>query len=98
MSSFLHSAIVAVFLLLSQTIAFGDDAKPPATSPELAAADQLYRAGKFAEAEAGYQGVLKNDSKLVPAQSVAAQGVRDVEVRIWAVSFFVALVLKYVLL
>jgi hypothetical protein len=73
MSSFLHSAIVAVFPLLSQTIAFGDDAKPPATSPELAAADQLYRAGKFAEAEAGYQGVLKNDSKLVPAQSVAAQ-------------------------
>jgi len=48
-SSFLHSAIVAVFLLLSpQTIAFGDDDKPPAASPELAAADQLYRAGKFA--------------------------------------------------
>jgi tetratricopeptide (TPR) repeat protein len=73
-SSFLHSAIVAVFLLLSpQTIAFGDDDKPPAASPELAAADQLYRAGKFAEAEAGYQGVLKNDAKLVPAQFVAAQ-------------------------
>jgi hypothetical protein len=74
MSSFLHSAIVAVFLLLSpQTIAFSDDAKPPATSPELAAADQLYQAGKFAEAEAGYQGVLKDDSKLAPAQFVAAQ-------------------------
>jgi tetratricopeptide (TPR) repeat protein len=74
MPSPLHSAIVAVFLLLSpQTIAFGDDAKPPATSPELTAADQLYQAGKFAEAEAGYQGVLKNDSKLVPAQFVATQ-------------------------
>src|SRR5271170_2214652 len=29
--------------------------------------------GKFAEAEAGYQGVLKNDSKLVPAEVVLAQ-------------------------
>ena len=34
----------------------------------LRAADQLYRAGKFAEAEASYQALLKTDSKLVPAQ------------------------------
>jgi tetratricopeptide (TPR) repeat protein len=74
MSSFLCAAIIAVFLLLlPQTTAFGDDPRPPATNPEIAAADQLYRAGKFAEAEAGYQGVLKNDSKLGPAQFVAAQ-------------------------
>ena len=74
MSSFLRSAIVTVLLLLSlQTIAFGDDAKPQVINAELAAADHLYRAGKFAEAEAGYQAVLKNDSKLVPAELVAAQ-------------------------
>ena len=54
--------------LLLQTIAFGDDTKPQPINPELAAADQLYRAGKFAEAETSYQAVLKTDSKLVPAQ------------------------------
>jgi hypothetical protein len=67
MSFFLRSAIVSVLLLLSlQTIAFGNDAKPQVVNAELGAADHLYRAGKFAEAEAGYQAVLKNDSKLVP--------------------------------
>ena len=74
MSSFSRSAIVTVLLLLSlQTIAFGDDTKPPAVNPQLAAAEQLYRAGKFAEAEAGYQALLKTDSKLVPAEVVLAQ-------------------------
>ena len=47
---------------------FGDDTKAPAIRPELAAADQLYRAGKFAEAEAGYRALLNTESKLVPAQ------------------------------
>jgi hypothetical protein len=37
------------------------------------AADQLYRAGKFREAETGYQALLKTDSKLPPAEMVAAQ-------------------------
>lgn len=46
---------------------FSDDTKAPAINPELAAADQLYRAGKFAEAEASYQTLLKADAKLVPA-------------------------------
>ncbi len=74
MSSFFRLIVVTVLLLLSlQIIAFGDDAKPQVTNPELANADQLYRAGKFAEAEAGYQAVLKNDSKLVPAEVVRAQ-------------------------
>ncbi len=69
MFSFLRSALVAALLLLSlQLIVFGDDTKAPATPPELAAADQLYRAGKFAEAEASYQALLKTDSKLLPAQ------------------------------
>jgi tetratricopeptide (TPR) repeat protein len=69
-SSFLRSALVTVLLLVSlQTIVvLGDDTKPPAINPELAAADQLYRAGKFAEAEGSYQAILKTDSKLVPAQ------------------------------
>ncbi len=62
----LRSAVVTVLLL--PLLAFGDDPKPPAIDPGLAAADQLYRAGKFAEAEASYQALLKTDSKLVPAQ------------------------------
>jgi tetratricopeptide (TPR) repeat protein len=73
MSSFLRSAIVTVLLLLPLTIASGDDAKPHSINPELAAADQLYRAGKFAEAEAAYQGVLKIHSNLAPAEVVLAQ-------------------------
>jgi tetratricopeptide (TPR) repeat protein len=74
MFAFLRSALVTVLLLLSlRTTVLGDDAKPPATNPELAAADQFYRAGKFAEAEAGYQALLKNDSRLLPAELVAAQ-------------------------
>lgn len=65
----LRSAFVAaVLLLFLQPTGFGDDTKPPAIKLELAAADQLYRAGKFAEAEASYQALLKTDSKLVPAQ------------------------------
>jgi tetratricopeptide (TPR) repeat protein len=69
MFSYLRSAVVAALLLISlQLIVFGDDTKAPAINPELAAADQLYRAGKFAEAEASYQALLKTDSKLVIAQ------------------------------
>ena len=49
-------------------VAFADETKSSVSTPELAAADQLYRAGKFAEAEASYQAILKTDSKLVPAQ------------------------------
>ena len=69
MFSFSRSALVAALLMLFlQPIVFGDDTKAPAIGPELAAADQLYRAGKFAEAEASYQALLKTDPKLVPAQ------------------------------
>ena len=69
MFSFLRSALVAALLLLSlQLIVLGEDTKAPAIDPELATADQLYRAGKFAEAETRYQALLKTDSKLVPAQ------------------------------
>ena len=61
-------------LLSLQFIVFGDDTKAPATPAEPAAADQLYRAGKFAEAEASYQALLKTDSKLVPAHGWACSG------------------------
>ncbi len=69
MPSLLRSALVTFLLLPSLQIpGFTDDAKTPAAVPDLAAADQLYRAGKFAEAESGYQSLLKNDPRLVPAQ------------------------------
>jgi tetratricopeptide (TPR) repeat protein len=77
MSCFLRPVLVAVLLLLlsplsiasgDDTKASGDDTKPQAINPELAAADQLYRAGKFAEAETSYQAILKTDTKLVAAQ------------------------------
>ena len=69
MFSFLRSAL-SFFVLLSflELVAFADETKSSVSTPELAAADQLYRAGKFAEAEASYQAILKTDSKLVPAQ------------------------------
>ena len=41
----------------------------PGDSSELAGAEQLYRAGKFADAEAGYQTILKASPKLIPAQA-----------------------------
>src|ERR1700674_1605319 len=60
MPSFPRSAPVATILFLSlQFAVLGDDTNTPAIPPELAAADQLYRAGKFAEAESSYQAVLK---------------------------------------
>ena len=69
MFPFSRSALVAALLMLFlQPIVFGDDTKVSAIDPEVAAADQLYRAGKFAEAEASYQALLKTDPKLVPAQ------------------------------
>src|SRR5437588_7128920 len=71
MSSFLRLALVTALLLLpfQLTVASGEDIKPQSIDSELAAADQLYRAGKFAEAETSYQAVLKIDAKLVAAQA-----------------------------
>ena len=73
MFSFLRSPLVAALLLIPLQLMFGDDTKAPVIRPELAAADQLYRAGKFAEAEASYRALLKTDSKLDPAQLATAQ-------------------------
>ncbi len=54
MSSFVRSSLVTALLLIPLQLVFSDDTKAPDINPELAAADQLYRAGKFAEAEASY--------------------------------------------
>jgi tetratricopeptide (TPR) repeat protein len=65
----LRSALTAALLLLSlQLSASAGDAAPPIPQPPLAAADALYRAGKFTEAEAGFQALLNVDPKSVPAQ------------------------------
>jgi hypothetical protein len=61
--------LAALLLFCMQFPAHGEDAKAPAIDPGLAAADQLFRAGKFAEAEIGYQALVKADPKLVPAQT-----------------------------
>jgi hypothetical protein len=67
MSSFLRSTLVVLLLSLPAVVP-GDDTKPPVINPELAAADQLYRAGRFADAQVRYQTLLKADATLVPAQ------------------------------
>ena len=75
MFSYLRSAVVAALLLISlQLIVFGDDTKAPAINPELAAADQLYRAAKFAEAEASYQALLQDRFEAGDCASWAGSG------------------------
>lgn len=70
MFRFSHSPFLAALLLFCMQLpALGEDAKAPAIDPGLAAADQLFRAGKFTEAEASYQVLVKDDPKLVPAQT-----------------------------
>ena len=66
---FIAAALLSIFLqfALAQNSPI-EIPQPSGPAPELAAADQLYRAGKFAEAETGYRAALKADSRLVPAQ------------------------------
>jgi len=45
------------------------NAKPALGNPDLLAADQLYKAGKFAEAAEKYKALLKIDPKLVAAEA-----------------------------
>src|ERR1019366_7634255 len=67
-SSFFSSTLGAALLLFCLPLTgFGDDINP-VVKPGLAAADQLYRAGKFVEAEASYQALLEIEPKLVPGQ------------------------------
>ena len=60
--------ILAICLAIAVN-ANADDAKPTSDNPDLAAAEQLYRSGRFAEAAERYQAILKTDSTLVPAQT-----------------------------
>ncbi len=46
-----------------------DDPKPNPENPDLAAADQLYKSGKFAEAADKYQAIVKADPQQVGAQA-----------------------------
>ena len=70
MLSFLRSALVAplLFCLCLRLAVLADDTNSPAIPSELAAADQRYRSGKFADAEASYQALLKINPTLVLAQ------------------------------
>jgi Aspartyl protease/Tetratricopeptide repeat len=68
MSLLIRSSLTAALLLVSFQLMFSDDAKTVAINPGLTAADQLYRAGKFADAEASYQTLLKADPMLVRAE------------------------------
>src|ERR1039458_8881368 len=64
------SIILTVFLTIC--LSFGvlaQNAKPIPDNPDLIAADQLYKAGKFAEAAEKYQALLKANAKLMPAEA-----------------------------
>ncbi len=63
-----RSTLTAVLVLISLRLTALDDTTKAPPDPELASADQLFRAGKFAEAETSYQAILQKDTKLVPAQ------------------------------
>jgi tetratricopeptide (TPR) repeat protein len=66
---FLRLALaVTVVLFFLRVVALGDDAKT-SVNPALAAADQLCRSGKFAEAETSYRSLIKSDPSLMPAQA-----------------------------
>ena len=60
--------LFVVLLLSLPWAALMDDAKPP-ENPDLAAAIQLFQSGRFGDAIAKYQEVLKVDPRLVPAQA-----------------------------
>lgn len=69
MSAVLRLVLAGTFLLLVVSLpGFSDDAKAPVPAKEIAAAEELYRAGKFAEAEVAFQGILKIESKSTAAQ------------------------------
>ncbi|HTZ83533.1 MAG TPA: aspartyl protease family protein [Candidatus Acidoferrales bacterium] len=69
MFSRFHPILISILAaILFRLAAVDDNAKAPAPDPNLAAADQLFQAGKFAEAETRYQAIVQNDVKIVPAQ------------------------------
>jgi len=69
MSLSLRTFVIGICLgisLLAEVEA--EDAKPASADAGLAAANQLLRSGKFAEAEASYRILLVNDPKLIDAE------------------------------
>ena len=50
-------------------VAWSQDSKPATPDPGVAAADQLYLSGKFAEAQTAYESLLKTTPNLAPAQA-----------------------------
>ena len=58
--------LLAIFTVCPSLLAFTDT---PTPNVDLAAADQLYRGGKFADAADKYQTILKADPKLIAAQA-----------------------------
>jgi len=65
----LRRRLLPIFLLLVAVTTIADDAKPTPAAAELAAADQLFQAGKYPEAADKYQAILKSEPKLVAAQA-----------------------------
>jgi tetratricopeptide (TPR) repeat protein len=67
-SSFCSTLLAALLIISSPLTLWGSDSKTQTASTELQTADQLFRGGKFAEAEISYQALLKKEPKLVAAQ------------------------------
>src|SRR5271157_1057837 len=61
--------LTASLLLCISLSGLAQDAKSAPDNPDPVAADQLYKAGKFAEAAEKYQALLKTDAKLVAAEA-----------------------------
>lgn len=59
---------LAVLLAFTLQTAITGPAQTSVNDAALNSADRLYRSGQFAGAEAAYQGILKSNPKLVPAQ------------------------------
>lgn len=59
---------LSIILVCVSSLGFAIQSKAPSSEADLAAAQQLYWGGKFAEAEAAYQNIVKADPKSIPAQ------------------------------
>jgi tetratricopeptide (TPR) repeat protein len=69
MSSSFCSTLLATLMLVSSPLTlWSSDSQTQTANAALLTADQLFRAGKFAEAEISYQTLLKEDPNLVTAQ------------------------------
>jgi tetratricopeptide (TPR) repeat protein len=60
-----YASLLLVLMASASLLAASDSSD---SNPNLSAAEQLYRSGKFSEAASQYQTILKTDPKLIPAQ------------------------------